>query len=232
LNVTATGSDAGLEIGAMASGRLAQLCGERDIATVHLSNAEVFAGTATEPYVETDPAAPTTAEGISKATLEALVGAAPGAHLIVRTTALFSAHDPNCAPMRAIQALAARHRFTAATDEIVSPTYLPLMVDRLLDLMIDGETGIWHLANDGALSCAGFAAMVAAAAGLDPALIDPVRAEGGSRNAALASTRGASLGPLEPAVAAFVRHAQRLRGAASRGAPMRAPATQEIPSGA
>jgi dTDP-4-dehydrorhamnose reductase len=40
--------------------------------------------------------------------------------------------------------------------------------------LIDGESGIWHLANEGAVSWSGFACMAAEAAGLDPALVQPV----------------------------------------------------------
>ena len=37
--------------------------------------------------------------------------------------------------------------FCAATDLVVSPTYVPDLVNASLDLLIDGAAGIWHLTN-------------------------------------------------------------------------------------
>jgi dTDP-4-dehydrorhamnose reductase len=39
-------------------------------------------------------------------------------------------------------------------DVVVSPTYVPDLVHASLDLLIDGEHGLWHLANVGRLSWA------------------------------------------------------------------------------
>ena len=47
----------------------------------------------------------------------------------------------------------------------MSPTYVPDLVDRALDLLIDGAAGVWHLANAGAVSWLEFARMAAVAAG-------------------------------------------------------------------
>ena len=47
----------------------------------------------------------------------------------------------------------------------------PHLVDAVLDLLIDGERGIWHLANDGQVSWADFAALAARLANLDDSLV-------------------------------------------------------------
>jgi dTDP-4-dehydrorhamnose reductase len=44
--------------------------------------------------------------------------------------------------------------FRAAADAMVSPTYVPDLVNGCLDLLIDGESGIWHVANEGEISWA------------------------------------------------------------------------------
>jgi dTDP-4-dehydrorhamnose reductase len=54
----------------------------------------------------------------------------------------------------------------AAEDSIVSPTYVPDLAGATLDLFIDGERGIWHLANRGQVSWAELARLVARRAGL------------------------------------------------------------------
>ena len=73
----------------------------------------------------------------------------------------------------AVRTVAARKSFRAATDYIVSPTYVPDLVHTVLDLLIDGERGIWHLANEGAVSWFEFGQMLARAAGVQQELIEP-----------------------------------------------------------
>ena len=53
----------------------------------------------------------------------------------------------------------------------MSPTYVCDLVNHSLDLLIDGECGIWHLAIRGAVSWYEFALMAARAAGLQGSLI-------------------------------------------------------------
>ena len=53
------------------------------------------------------------------------------------------------------------NHFVAADDVTISPTYVPHLVNAALDLLIDGEHGVWHLANSGAATWADFARTVA-----------------------------------------------------------------------
>jgi len=53
----------------------------------------------------------------------------------------------------------------------VSPTYVPDLVHVCLDLLIDGESGIWHLANRGDVSWAELATQAAALADVDSTLV-------------------------------------------------------------
>jgi dTDP-4-dehydrorhamnose reductase len=96
--------------------------------------------------------------------------------LVIRTAAFFSPHDVHNFAVHSLEALRAGRRFAAADDNHVSPTYVPDLVDATLDLMLDREAGIRHLASDGRLSWAGFARALADAAGLDPDQVDPIRA--------------------------------------------------------
>jgi len=83
-------------------------------------------------------------------------------------------------------------------------------VDAVLDLLIDGETGIWHVTNQGRVSWATFASMILERAGLDSRTIHAVDDTQLSlraprpRDVALASARGALLSSLESAVDRFV----------------------------
>ena len=93
---------------------------------------------------------------------------------------------------------------------VVSPTYVPHLADAVLDLLIDGERGIWHLANEGQLSWADFAALAARLASLDDSLVRrvPVADLGlrASRPAfsALDSERGRVMPTLESGVMEYL----------------------------
>jgi dTDP-4-dehydrorhamnose reductase len=59
----------------------------------------------------------------------------------------------------------------AANDVTISPTYVPHLVNVTLDLLIDGEHGVWHLANGGATTWSDFAALVADMGGSNRAFV-------------------------------------------------------------
>jgi dTDP-4-dehydrorhamnose reductase len=59
----------------------------------------------------------------------------------------------------------------------VSPTYVPDLAHAILDLLLDGEHGLWHLANRGEASWADFVRQGAAAVGLDLENIQGCRGE-------------------------------------------------------
>lgn len=152
---------------------LARACRDRGVRLLTFSSDLVFDGAARVPYVESDGVAPLGVYGRSKARAESQVlRLLPGA-LVVRTAAFFGPADEHDFLAAALRTLAVGQRFRAACDTVVSPTYVPDLVEASLDLLVDGEHGLWHLANDGALSWADFAREGAALAGLDPGLVEP-----------------------------------------------------------
>ena len=129
--------------------------------------------------------------------------------LMVRTAALFSPYDPHNLAAHVVRTLSGGLQFAAAEDLIVSPTYVPDLVEAVLDLFIDGETGLRHLANAGAVSWAEFARRVARAADLDADLVRgvPARSFGWSAArpayAALGTARGEIMPSLDHAIARY-----------------------------
>jgi dTDP-4-dehydrorhamnose reductase len=129
---------------------------------------------------------------------------------MIRTAAFFGPWDDWNFVTLALRSLAEGLPVSAADDLVVSPTYVPDLVHATLDLLVDGERGIWHLANAGAVSWADLATMAARAAGLDASLVDPrPHSELGfiaprPANVALASERGSLLPSLENALARYV----------------------------
>jgi dTDP-4-dehydrorhamnose reductase len=188
---------------------LAAACAARSIALVTYSSDLVFDGSASEPYIETSPTAPLNAYGRSKAAAESRVlSVHPGA-LVIRTSAFFGPWDDYNFVTCTLRALEEGSPVVAASDLVVSPTYVPDLVDETLNLLADGASGLWHLANVGAVTWEELAYMVADAAGHDrSSIIGRPAAE--LRMAAarppcapLASERGALLPTLEDALARY-----------------------------
>ncbi len=205
---------------------LAAACARHAAALVTFSSDLVFEGARDTPYLEDDPVAPLNVYGRSKAAAEARVlDAFPGA-LVVRTSAFFGPWDEHNFVAVALRELAAGHTFVAADDATVSPTYVPDLVHACLDLLVDGERGIWHLASPGAVTWADLARRAAELAGLDPALVEgrPVAALGLAAprplRSVLGSARGVLLPPLEDALARYF--AERGAPSAAEEAPGRA----------
>lgn len=193
-------------VNALGAIALAEACARRGIATLGFSSDLVFDGAASRPYREDAGVAPLNRYGLSKAEMEAGIQALGGTHLIVRTAAFFSPHDEHNFAVQCLRALASGRSFAAAADCVVSPTYVPDLCRAVLNLLIDGEGGIWHLTNGDALSWHAFAHRLAEAAGLSTGRIEATfvgsRAQR-PRFAALASARGNPLPPLTDAIARF-----------------------------
>ncbi|MDP3274997.1 MAG: family 1 glycosylhydrolase [Deltaproteobacteria bacterium] len=152
---------------------LARICAEQGLSNVFFSSDLVFDGQQGRPYVETDPPSPINVYGAAKAEAERAILALGLPSLIVRTAAFFSAHDPHNFASQMLRALYAGKIFEVASDVRVSPTYVPDLVDATLDLLIDGESGLRHLANRGVASWAEFAAELAGSVGLPDDLVRP-----------------------------------------------------------
>lgn len=197
---------------------LAEACRKADVPLVVFSSDLVFDGAKGAPYVESDRPSPLNAYGRSKAEMERRVADSGARALIVRTSAFFSPHDVYNFAHDVVETLARGERFRAADDLAVSPTYVPDLTHAVLDLLIDGETGLWHLANQGRATWADFARHVAARAGFDPLDVEGVPhaafywAAPRPADVTLDSERGRMLGRFEAAVDRFVGHREDREG--------------------
>ena len=108
-----------------------------------------------------------------------------------------------------MRALATGEEFHAAADCAVSPTYVPDLVNASLDLLIDGETGIWHLANRGALSWGELARRAAARGGFDPNRVILDRTDRDAISTALDSVRGSMMPTLDSALDRFFSESEQ-----------------------
>ena len=125
----------------------------------------IFDGSKKSPYCETDIAKPLNIYGISKANGEQVVQKANPESLIIRTSAFFGPWDSYNFAYTILDALRNERSCSVVKDVIVSPTYVPDLANTAMDLFIDEEQGIWHLSNEGTISWADFACVIADRAG-------------------------------------------------------------------
>lgn len=140
---------------------LASLCNQMGIQLMSFSSDLVFNGDKELPYFENDKVAPLNFYGFTKAEAEEKIrGHFPHA-LVIRSSSFFGPWDKYNFAYKLIDQLQNKNSFKTANNISVSPTYIPHLVDASLDLLIDKETGIWHITNDGNTSWSGFAEQLA-----------------------------------------------------------------------
>ena len=188
-------------------------CTAAGIPLVTFSSDLVFDGKLGRPYVEPDKPAPACAYGRSKAEAEARLLAIDAEALIIRTSAFFGPWDRYNFLIDTIEKLKRGEEVFASDKTFVSPTYVPDLVHATLDLLLDGETGIWHLTNQGAISWHELAKEAASMAKLDRKLVRRVRPAEGAEEAdtSLSSKRGLLLRPLDGALSDFVEYSDALQ---------------------
>jgi dTDP-4-dehydrorhamnose reductase len=195
---------------AQGAANLALTCARSGIPLVTFSSDLVFDGRLGRAYVESDAPCPTCVYGASKFKAEQLVSAACPDALILRTSAFFGPWDPHNFVYHTLRALAAGDQWQAAADCAITPTYVPDLVNASLDLLIDGETGIWHLANQDAVSWGELARLVAERGGFDPEQVVLHGTDRVQTSTALGSARGFMLPRLDSALDRFFRESEQV----------------------
>jgi dTDP-4-dehydrorhamnose reductase len=199
-----------LAVNATACARLAAVCAEYGVRFVTFSTHLVFDGESNRPYVESDLPAPLNHFGRSKYEGEQAVTRLNASALIVRTSAFFGPWSNTSFVPLTLERLRGGGTVQASEDVVVSPTYVPDLVNAALDLLIDGESGIWHAANEGATSWYEWAKVIAKRFGFsDDRIVAASPEELGwvaarPRYAALGSERGMLLPPWEKALERFL----------------------------
>ena len=192
---------------------LARACKLRGIPFVTFSSDLVFDGQLGRSYVEPDQPAPACAYGRSKAEAEARLMAIDADALVIRTSAFFGPWDRYNFLFNTIERLKRGEEVVASNRSVISPTYVPDLVQATLDLLLDEEGGLWHLTNQGAVSWHELACEAADLARLDRGKITHTD-DGEAADTSLTSNRGLLLRPLDRAIAEFVDSAETLRQSA------------------
>jgi dTDP-4-dehydrorhamnose reductase len=207
-----------LRVNTLGAELLATACAKYNLPLVTFSSDLVFNGAVNQPYVETDAIAPLNVYGCSKALAEKRVLQACLTSLVIRTSAFFGPWDEYNFVTIALRQLSAGKYFLAAHDSIISPTYVPDLVHATLDLLIDGETGLWHLANRCEISWADLALLAAKQAGVSvrKLIALPTRELGfvapRPTYSALGSSRGEIMPCLDSAMSRYFDECEKLVG--------------------
>jgi dTDP-4-dehydrorhamnose reductase len=146
---------------------LAALCAEAGVPLIHVSTDYVFDGTKAAPYVESDPIAPASVYGSTKAAGEAAVLASGAQAIILRTAWVYAATGRNF--VRTMLNLAAtRDELRVVADQHGNPTNAADLARAILgiaeriqtDGWRDSFAGIFHAAGTGETTWHGLALAV------------------------------------------------------------------------
>ena len=156
-------------INGTAPAAMASTCARLGIPFLHISTDYVFDGAGDTPFATDHPTAPLGAYGRSKLAGENGVRSAGGAHLILRTSWVVSAHGANF--VKTMRRLGAdRASLNVVADQIGGPTPAADIADALITaarVMMDGHKGgTYHFSGAPDCSWADFARAIMAGAGL------------------------------------------------------------------
>jgi dTDP-4-dehydrorhamnose reductase len=156
---------------------LAEACRRMGIKFVTFSSDQVFNGKKKKPYTEQDSTQPLNFYGLSKKFAEEKVLRINPDTLIIRSGSFFNPwySEDNLGKLL-LSGTYSDQRYPLATDIIYSPAYVPDLVNTVLDLMIDQESGIWHLSSQEEISYFDFTRKALQIAGLNESIVIPVPA--------------------------------------------------------
>lgn len=140
----------------------------------HISTDAVFDGRNTVPYVESDPANPPTVYGRVKLRAERWVQTLPR-FWVFRVSILFGPGKTNLVE-EAIRKVASGGEAIAPSDQVANATYTPDAARKIMEVVQSGRSGLYHLANQGALSRWELLRRAVELAGLNPNRVKGVQA--------------------------------------------------------
>jgi dTDP-4-dehydrorhamnose reductase len=148
-----------------------------DAHLLSVSTDYVFDGTSADPYTEWHQPNPRSVYGASKLAGEAEIRAlVPGA-AVVRTSWLCGPYGANM--VKTVLRLAAKGGpLKFVDDQRGCPTFTGGLAEMLVQLGVARRSGLFHVTNQGATTWFQFARDVVGAAGLDPAMVEPIPTSG------------------------------------------------------
>lgn len=157
-------------INCTAVGNLAAAAKRHRLLLIHISTDYVFSGESWKPYEETDTAAPRSVYGSTKLAGEKAISESGCRAIILRTSWLYSEYGNNFVKTM-LRLGREKEVVRVVSDQIGGPTYAGDLA-RVVFMMLkhqpeEGETAIYHFANEGVCSWFDFAKAIMETAGLD-----------------------------------------------------------------
>ncbi len=154
------------KINAIAPGLLAEECNRLGAMFFHYSTDYVFDGTKGSPYIESDTPNPLSVYGRSKLEGEQLVRKAGGAHLIFRTSWVYSMRGQGGFISKVMQWSRRQETLRMVTDQVSNPTWARMLAEVAAQIAVRGQkyvaerSGLYHLAGSGFASRLEWAKMI------------------------------------------------------------------------
>lgn len=167
-------------VNAAAPAAIARAAARTGAAMVHVSTDYVFDGSGKAPWRPGDPTGPLNAYGRTKLAGEIAVQEADGAHVILRTSWVFSAHGSNFVKTM-LRLGRTRDSLSIVSDQIGGPTPAGAIASALIEigsgLRACGPSGVYHLSGAPCASWADFARDIFSLDGLSTQVVDIPTAE-------------------------------------------------------
>lgn len=160
-------AQAAFALNAQAPGVLAEEAARLGVPLLHYSTDYVFDGSQATPYTEDDPTRPLGVYGHSKLAGEQAISAVGDAHLILRTSWVYSLHGRNFL-LTLQRLLQEKPELRVVADQIGAPTWagsLAMGTLALIERWRAGQAGAWgtyHMTAQGHTSWYGFAQAIGA----------------------------------------------------------------------
>ncbi len=153
---------------------LAQICKAHNVRMLTLSSDQVFNGRKKQPYIEADSTDPINVYGMSKKIAEESILMVNSDVLIIRSSLLMNPYNTDEFLFDLLfKNQHTRNRYLVS-DIVVSPAYLPDLINTALDLLIDKEKGIWHISGPDVVSYFDIAEMAISFAGISNIKLHPI----------------------------------------------------------
>lgn len=163
-----------LNVNAMAVGTLARAAAEVGAVFVHYSTDFVFAGTASEPYTESDRPEPRSAYAQSKLIGEWLAGDAPR-HYVLRVESLFGGPHRRSSIDRIADKVKAGQPAPVFADRVVSPSFVNDVVEATRFVLARRPAfGLYHCVNTGHATWLEVGREIARCLGQGDAMLQPM----------------------------------------------------------
>jgi len=166
-----THADIAYAVNALAVLNLIHVANELDAVLVHISTDYVFDGKLRQPYTERSEPFPLSVYGNSKLAGEILVRTMAKKYLLIRTCGLYGIAGSQGKGGNFVQTMLAKAKrgeaIRVVDDQVVTPTYTVDLADQIAQILSTGQSGLFHVTNEGSCTWYEFARAIFEVSGIE-----------------------------------------------------------------